>query len=158
MNYYSKLTFQCSKREYSTFDIRRKLKSWGVEAGEMEQIIKDLKENSFLSDQRYANAYIRDKSLIFKWGRRKIEYNLLAKAIGKDITSAIFDGLYEESADKLRIGFEQSMQRKYTLIVSKYDLSLSVDKHKLRAALLRYGLGRGYEYDEVMKELFVLVR
>ena len=48
-----------SRREHSAFEIRDKLHKRDFDEGEIEQAIIELQQGGWLSDERYAEAYIR---------------------------------------------------------------------------------------------------
>ena len=60
----------CSRSEKSTYEIKMKLKNWGLET-HAKEIIDQLQKENFLDDSRYARAFVHDKILLNKWGRIK---------------------------------------------------------------------------------------
>ena len=51
----------CSRREYCVSEISDKLCNWGVDAVSTEKIIGELIKENFLSEERYAVAFVKDK-------------------------------------------------------------------------------------------------
>lgn len=128
----------CSRREYCRADIYKKaLAALDGDADEAESIVSMLVEERYVDDRRYASAFARDKASIAGWGSVKIRYMLSAKGISKDIINEalqeIDDGKATARLDKL---------------IGNKARSLKDDPQK-RLKLLRFALGRGYEYDEV---------
>ena len=52
---------QCSKKEYCSFDILKKLQRWELEEKDIAAVMEFLVKNHFLDDTRFAEAYARDK-------------------------------------------------------------------------------------------------
>ena len=74
----------CSRREYCTSDIKRRLSAAG-DSVHAERLISALKKDGFVDDARYARSYCRDKALLSGWGAAKIRYNLVSKGIAGDV-------------------------------------------------------------------------
>ncbi|MBP5538245.1 MAG: RecX family transcriptional regulator [Bacteroidales bacterium] len=134
----------CSRREYCSADIRRKLlhlRDHPLLPEEAEQILAELVKEKYLDDARYAGAFARDKAALTAWGMAKIRYALRAKGISdEDITRALESIEPERSEERLR-----------KLLASRWR-GLSGDP-KAKQKLLRLGLSRGYGYDEVLNQL-----
>lgn len=127
----------CSRREYCRQDIMKKvLAALGGDADEAERILDRLVEEKYLDDLRYASAYARDKSSIAGWGATKIRYMLASKGIDRETVAAALQEVDEDKAsdrlEKLLVGKVRSLK----------------DDPQRRMKLLRFALGRGYQYDE----------
>ena len=95
---------------------------------------------------RTASAFARDKSGIQGWGATKIRYMLSGKSVAKDI----IDSALEEIDDS------KASDRLQKLIENKYRSLKDDPQWKLK--LLRFGLGRGYSYDELNAVIKTLCR
>jgi len=135
----------CSKREYCTADIRKKIcdayaKAETADCSKeeaVEEILESLRKDRYLSDLRYATAFARDKASLSGWGEVKIRYMLSSKGIAKkDIDEALAE-----------IDGSQADNRMEKLILAKYNTLKEDPQGKLK--LLRYALGRGYTYDDI---------
>ena len=146
-----RLQAQCSRAEHCTGQIRRKLLLWssrnrlsGKEPfsnGQMEEIVELLVKERFVDDARFADAYVRDKARFAKWGRVKVQYNL--KVLGID--PMIIRVALEENSTLFDDGMLEELLRK------KWNLMRPGDTlEKKREKLLRFALGRGFEYDRIM--------
>ena len=134
-----RLRRQCSRREYCSADILKK--AGDALDGDREgakEMLDVLVAEKYVDDLRYATAYAREKSMISGWGETKIRYVLSGKGIPRDTIS-----LALEEIDEARAG-----QRLERLMAAKAK-SLK-DDPQARLKLLRFGLGRGYQYDEVV--------
>ena len=73
----------CAYQERCQFELRRKLRSWGVSEPDAETIIAELIVQGFLSEQRYANAFVSGKYHLKSWGRGKIILQLRQQGISE---------------------------------------------------------------------------
>ena len=84
-NALSRMMRICSRKEYSTFDIRQKLYKLGQDAETIDKIIAKLIENKFIDNERYTRSFVSDKIRFSKWGEKKIRYTLSQKQIPTSI-------------------------------------------------------------------------
>ena len=95
---------------------------------------------------RYASAFARDKAAIAGWGSLKIRHALSAKGVERGIIDAAIKEVDRSKAD----------DRMVKLMANKYR-SLK-DDPQCRLKMLRFGLGRGYCYDEINETIQILIR
>ncbi len=130
----------CSRREYCRSDIMKKaLSALDGDSAAAEEVVEKLVEEKYIDDLRYASAFARDKSAIAGWGNVKIKYMLSGKGIPREVVAMALgeiDG--ERAVGKLLKTLEVKAK------------SLKGDP-QIRLKLLRFALGRGYDYDEVSK-------
>lgn len=128
----------CSRREYCSSDIMKKAAA-ALDGDEdmAAEIVSKLIDEKYIDDLRYASAFARDKSSISGWGEVKIRYMLSAKGIARDVIS---EALGEVDDAKKVDRLEKLMENKAR--------SLKGDA-QARLKMLRFGMGRGYRYDEV---------
>ena len=137
----------CSRREYCSSDILKKaLTALEGDREAAEQILKKLVSEKYVDDLRYAAAYAREKAMISGWGETKIRYMLSAKRISRDIITQALAEIDEDKADS----------RLQKLLENKAR-SLK-DDPQIRLKLLRFALGRGYQYDDVAPVIDSLMR
>lgn len=130
---------QCAKSEKCVFDARQALYRWGVEPPEHDAIIQRLVGEKFIDEERYACAYVREKSNLNRWGKHKITASLRAKRIPENIISIALEQI---DSEKDTAKLEQHLLRKLRTV--KYK-----DSYDLKGKLLRYGIGLGFDYTEV---------
>ena len=128
----------CSRREYCRKDIMKKVLpavdgDVTVAGGIIDMLVKE----KYIDELRYASAFARDKSSIAGWGAVKIRYMLSAKGIP--------EGLVAQALEE--IDGEKAVSRLDKLMENKFR-SLK-DDPQCRLKMLRFGLGRGYGYDEL---------
>lgn len=137
----SKAAHLCAVKECPESDIRTGLKRWGISETESEHIISWLKTNGFIDENRYAAAYVREKLRIYGWGKIKIGAALRVKGINEAVINTAMASIEEnewvEACKKI-------LRKKQNLIKEK-------DPHKCKATLIRFALGRGFEYDIICR-------
>jgi len=137
----------CSLREYCIQDIRIKLKNRGCPEDEVAMILERLIKEKFLSEERYANAFVRDKSSLSGWGGRKIEYALRNKGVAPEAIKSALAILTSGSESRV---LEKVIQRKIGEFKFKGNES-NEDRAKIKDKLLRFALSRGFSFEEILK-------
>ena len=147
----ARLQGQCSKAEYCTGQIRKKLLRWSERNSvvgkepfselQIESVVNALLEEKYVDDSRFAGAYIRDKARFAKWGKVKIAYNLKMLGIGKEIVAAALEENAGLFSDEL---LEQLVIKKWNSLGEKITLAAKREK------VLRFALGRGFGYDQIL--------
>jgi regulatory protein len=105
------------------------------------KVLEILVSEKYVDDLRYATAYAREKAMISGWGETKIRYMLSAKRIDR---SLVDQALTEVDASKADSRLQKLLENKAK--------SLKADP-QIRLKLLRFALGRGYQYDDVVRVL-----
>lgn len=128
----------CSRREYCRKDVLKKvMTALDGDAAKAEEVVGKLVEERYVDDRRYAAAFARDKASIAGWGTAKIRYMLAAKGVDHEIITSALEEIDVNRADAR---LEKLMENKAR--------SLKDDPQR-RIKLLRFGVGRGYAYEEV---------
>ena len=108
--------------------------SWYVGENDIEKILSLLIEENFINEERFAQAFVKDKFNYNKWGKTKIISHLRAKSIPGDIINSaletIDNDVYRKSLEDLISGHRRFVKAK--------------NQHDLKAKLLRYGLSKGF--------------
>lgn len=128
----------CSRREYCRKDVLKKvMTALDGDVAKAEEVVGKLVEERYVDDRRYAAAFARDKASIAGWGAAKIRYMLAAKGVDREIIASALEEIDVSRADAR---LEKLMENKAR--------SLKDDPQR-RIKLLRFGVGRGYAYEEV---------
>lgn len=128
----------CSRREYCRKDVMKKvMTALDGDVAKAEEVVAKLVEERYVDDLRYATAFARDKASIAGWGETKIRYMLSSKGIDRELIAQALDEVDDKRAETR---LEKLMENKVR--------SLKDDPQR-RLKLLRFGLGRGYSYDQV---------
>lgn len=125
----------CVRSEQCSFDLRRKLSNWGLSADASEKIIRVLSADKFIDDNRFAEAYTRDKYRFSGWGRMKISMHLAAKRISS------------KTIDNAMLAIEQEEYETIALkaLRAKARTLKEGNTYEGRTKLFRFGVTRGYE-------------
>ena len=133
----------CSKQEYCRSDIQKKLQKWEVAQNDQEEILKRLTEEKFIDEYRFATFYVKDKFRFNRWGRQKIRWQLRQKGLTDE---TIDQALEEIDDDAYRETLQKVLQDKQRQVSNKEPV-------KQKSALVRNALSKGYEYEEVIKQV-----
>ena len=137
----------CSRREYCRADIMKKaMSALEGDREKAEKVIEILVTEKYIDELRYASAFARDKSSISGWGETKIRYMLSSKGVPREV---IDKALEEIDESKAMTRLEKLMENKYRSLK---------DDPQCRLKMLRFGLGRGYGYDDVSEVLENLIK
>ena len=137
---------------------------------DMAQIIAALVKEKFIDDNRFADAFVRDKLKFNGWGKQKIVFKLRSLGVAADIIErALRENYYCAEVDcgdgdcsdgDVRAGsagsdgklsgqkvLEKLLEKKWNSL--KGDEPLQVRKAKA----VRFAAGRGFEYGDIIAAL-----
>lgn len=135
----------CARSEQCSNEARTRLQRWGITGGEAERIVKHLTDNRFIDDGRYARAYVHDKYMYSRWGRRKIVAGLYAKRLDRET----IDEAVSEAID-----MRDYAAAAFSAVAAKLRmLPEDMPQSEKRRRLLLFGAGRGYETALIIKIL-----
>lgn len=140
---FRKASAQCASREYCPNDWVEKLRKAKMAPAEAEAVVARLVEEGFINEERYARAFVHDKTAFAKWGRIKTRLSLRQKGIApaciEEALASIDENAYQEAlADAIR---QKSRQVK------------DGDPKTARMKTAKYAISRGYEPDLVFKAI-----
>lgn len=120
-----KLRKYCAYQERCQQEVRDKLYSYGMNHEEVESAIVELIQENYLNEVRYAEAFVRGKYKIKRWGRNKIKQALKVKQVSdycikKGMKEIDPDLYYENLKYVLRVKmktlkFKNEFERDYKL-------------------------------------------
>lgn len=131
----SKVQYICSKQEKCCYDIRKKLREWNISSTDQDEIIDSLLDDKFIDENRYTPLFVRDKFRFNKWGRIKITHHLKQKQIASRIISEALEQIDEQEYYEVLSD----------LLNAKIKSVKEEDPYQLKAKLLRFAQGRGFE-------------
>lgn len=147
----AKMMDVCSRAEKCSRDVRDKLRRWELPESQIASIIEQLKEQKFIDDDRYAKAFVRDKSKFNRWGKTKIRYHLQAKGIPAEVITIALTEIQEDTYQD---------QLEYILLNKVRGMMPIEDHYKAKAKLVRFAASRGFEaglvyaaVDKLLKEI-----
>ena len=134
----SKWEGMCSKREYSSGQVRLKvLKDLQGDEAATERVLSSLLGNKYIDDERFSRSFARDKSSLDGWGREKIKVELRRKGLPSDTIARALS----------EIDPEKSSERMESVLRGKWKSVCDDPRSKYK--LLEFGLRRGYPYDDL---------
>lgn len=128
----------CSAREYCKSDIYRKIEIIADPGVDIDEIIERLCKDKFLSEERYAEAFVKDKTMIQGWGEAKIRYTLRKKGLEERCIEEALQSLDQETM----------LAKMSVVLENKYKTLKGSDDEKF-AKLYRFAVGRGFSYDKI---------
>jgi len=129
-----------SRREHSTYEIRDKLLQRDFDEAEIEQALVELQQGDWLSDERYAEAYIRMRQQK-GFGPIRIAIELNERGVKESIIDT-----YMYAGDE---SWRQTLLRQYE---KKYKNS-DVEDYNEKAKRIRFLQYRGFPLDMIYKEI-----
>ncbi len=126
------------ERSYKTEkEIRDKLLNKEFDEETVEKTINFLKEYTFIDDLKFTKMYVKDR--IRTQGRNKIKYALIQKGVNKYLVDEVLQELDRNDEEERALLI---CEKKYLSICKREE-----DDFKIKNKLIRYMLGRGYEYE-----------
>ena len=136
----SSLMRQCARAEKCSGDALRLMRRWGVSEADARKVLERLLRERFIDDGRYAAAFVRDKMRFSGWGERKIRMALRTKGVATQHIDAALGEL--ESVDNSR-RLEEMLRKKAAKTTAR-------DLYDLKGKLVRFGMSRGFELEDVL--------
>lgn len=140
------------------------------------EIVGRLVREKFVDDRRFAAAFVRDKLKFNGWGKQKIVYKM--RSLGVDnaiISEAIAENYYsvEDGRDASQV-VEKLVRDKWEALCRRDARKMAMEARKMgrdannmgrgtgdcsemqlkqarKAAVLRFAMGRGFDYEEILK-------
>ena len=139
---YPRIASFCAYQERTQNEVRERLKDFGIDGDEAEEVIVMLMSDNYLNESRFAITYAGGKSRIKKWGKNKIKQALKQKGISENcIKIAIQDIDNEDYFNNLKLAEKKLAEIKET------------NPLKRKQKLLNFIQTKGYENDLVWEVL-----
>lgn len=136
---FQKLSALCARGEHCQWEMREKMLRWQLPASVADAVVGRLVAGRYVDDGRYARAFVADKVRYDRWGRRKIEQTLRRKHIAD---STVSESLSAVSDSDYAAVLAPLLRQKSRSIKASSD-------YERRQKLVRFALGRGYDYDVI---------
>jgi regulatory protein len=140
-----KIQSYCAYQERSHKEVKNKLYEYGLYSGEVDELISTLIVDGFLNEERFAKAFAGGKFRIKKWGRVKIQLEMLGLT-----KRNIATGLKEiDSSD-----YSKTLK---ALIKNKAAQTPEQNPFRRKNLIARFVIGKGYESEmvwEMVKDFF----
>jgi len=133
----------CTYQERAESEVKEKLKKYKLSGIQTEKILKKLKEEKFIDNQRFARIYAGGKFRNNQWGKVKIRYELMRRSINENFI--------EEALELIDEYEYKQMIRK--LIRKKLTTVQEEDRFILRNKIAHYIFTKGFESELVWEML-----
>lgn len=133
---YLQLAAICAQAEHCEQEMRDKMKRWGMDLEAQNRVVERLTNERYIDNERYARAFVKDKVRYNKWGRRKVQQALWMKRIDEDIQQRVLDEIDDEEYLKVLV----------PLLKQKRKSIKAANDYELNQKLVRFALGRGFDY------------
>ena len=121
----------CAVAEHCPADVRQLLVRHGATASQVDEVIELLRQQNYLNNERYCQAFVHDKVAFQAWGRMKILMALRAKRLPDD-------------------SIQTSLQNIDTAVYAANIRKLLCSKRgQDKQKVLRFMLQRGYTFDDL---------
>ena len=137
----------CARSEHCESEIREKLRQLGLGSLNSDEVLRQLVEDDFINNARYAKAFTNDKFRLGQWGRVKIQAALAAKGVSEADIKAALTGIDETE-------YRETLARLASTQAEGIDLEIYRD----RAKVIRHLLSRGFESTLVIEAIAELRR
>lgn len=124
----------CSRSEHCRADIADRLARHGISPTDSEAILDFLCRNGFISDERFAKAFVADKVRFNAWGRIRIARELYMKGVDREAVKNAIDGIDYEQYHEAAMKAARSKCR-----------SIDIDSREGKMKLYRFMASKGYE-------------
>lgn len=137
----------CARSEHCESEIREKLRQLGLGSLNSDEVLRQLVEDDFINNSRYAKAFTNDKFRLGQWGRVKIQAALASKGVSeKDIQAALSEINEKE--------YRETLAR----LASAQSDGIDLEVYRDRAKVIRHFLSRGFESTLVIEAIADLRR
>ena len=135
----------CAQAEHCQYEMLEKMRRWELPEEAQARVMAKLVKERYVDDERYAQAFVKDKIRYNKWGRRKVEQALWQKRIDEEIRNSVLNDVDDE--EYLSV-LRPLLKQKRKTIKAKND-------YELNQKLVRFALGRGFTFDIIRQCLDV---
>lgn len=142
-----KIAAYCAYQERCQMEVRNKLHERGIYGEKAEDLIADMISEGFLNEERFAQAFVRGKYRLKKWGRNRIVQELKFKQIS---ANCIKSGLKEINPEEYWEILLRETEKKLKIVKESDEFR---KKHKT----FQYLMSRGFEQDLIQSALEELI-
>ena len=134
---YLTLAALCAQAEHCQYEMQEKMRRWEIPDDAQARVMAKLIKERYIDDERFAQAFVKDKIRYNKWGRRKVEQALWQKRIDDEIRMRVLD----------EVGDDEYLSVLRPLLKQKRKTIKANSDYELNQKLMRFALGRGFTFD-----------
>ncbi|MGB3606643.1 regulatory protein RecX [Psychroserpens sp.] len=138
-----RLEHYCAYQERCHKEVNQKLYDMRMIPEARDQIIVHLLQHNFLNEERFAQAFVRGKFRIKKWGKQRLQIELRQKDISKTIIATALKEIPDH----------EYYETFHALAEKKFENIRETNSQKKRKKLADYLFYRGWEshlvYDKI---------
>jgi len=138
------------RRMHSASELRRKLWNKDYEQKLIDEVIDDLKTNSYLDDEGFIREFVAEKTKSKSWSTKKVKAELLKRGIDNKLIDEMLKGKQGDS----------EIENATKLAKKKYDqlIKKKLEPKELRNKLSVFLFSKGFEYDLIKKVTDKLIK
>jgi len=140
----NKIQHYCAYQERCVYEVKLKLLEYNLTQNKINDIIKLLKNDNFINEERFALAYVQGKFRIKKWGKNKIIAGLKQKKISDTIIQNVIKNIDDDEYIKT---LKHLINNR---IKDKKDLHDKIFLNKT----INYLRTKGYEYHLIIDNIY----
>lgn len=91
-----KIARYCAFQDRCEYEVRIKLRDFGLNEDEIEELIDFLIDEKYLDENRFTHAYVQGKFNLKKWGKIKIKAHLRSKNVPESLVEKHLKNISEE--------------------------------------------------------------
>ena len=141
-----KMAKYCAYQERCVKDVTDKLKAFDIPKKDKEEILAYLLDNRFVSNERFACAFVRGKINQSGWGVNKIRFHLMQKGIDKELIDEALQTFDQEAY----------RQRLVEVLKTKSKTVKAANEFEKKQKLAAFAIQKGFEANlvwEVVKDV-----
>ena len=126
-----------NRRERTEHELREHLLRRHASPKEVDAVLRELTEQGYLDDARFARLFAEDKRDLNQWGRTRILRELIQRGISREVADLALDEELTTSTGEL--------ERALSVLIERFPSPVLTARDRERALGLL--LRRGYEYE-----------
>lgn len=142
-----KIAAYCAYQERCQMEVRNKLHEKGIFGDNAEDLIAEMIAEGFLNEERFAQAFVRGKYRLKKWGRNRIQMELKQRQLSP---YCIKSGMKEIDPEEYWEILKRETEKKYHSVKEQ-------DEFKKKYKTTQYLMSRGFEIDLIQNALDELI-
>ena len=133
----------CDKSERCKADVLIRAHRLGISSEVSKRLLAELENGGWIDEQRYAKAFVHDKSTLAKWSEKRIRLMLKTKGIPH---------AFVQSAIEEEYVLDETLEIK-RWIETKLKTSKHSDARKRYASIFRFLMNKGFSGEKVLEAL-----